>query len=133
MNKNSLKKCFSFSAMAPDALNAHAMNVKSGGQQPLMRAGWYRRGPMKVTQHMVFKEGPNAGVAKGLRVVCEERFGESAVKGKDDEKQSNLFQNAEIGICLKNTLSHAPGYQQKFRPKIQFSKLFENNLKQFKS
>ena len=32
---------------------------------------------------------------------------------------------------VSNDLSHAPGYQQKFRPKIQFSKMFENNLKQF--
>ena len=29
-------------------------------------------------------------------------------------------------------ISNAPGYQQKFRPKIQFSKLFEINLKLYK-
>ena len=32
-----------------------------------------------------------------------------------------------------NDLGHAPGYQQKILPKIQSSKMFENNLKQFKS
>ena len=32
-----------------------------------------------------------------------------------------------------SSLSHTPGYQQKFRPKIQFSKMFEIKLKHFKS
>ena len=31
------------------------------------------------------------------------------------------------------SLGHAPGYQQKFRPKFQFSEMFEIQLKQFKS
>ena len=31
---------------------------------------------------MVFLDGPNMGLAKGLRVVCQERFGENAVNGK---------------------------------------------------
>ena len=30
-------------------------------------------------------------------------------------------------------IGHTPGYQQKFRPKIQFSKMFEIKLKHFKS
>ena len=30
---------------------------------------------------MVFEEGPNEGIAKGLREVCRERFGEDLVKG----------------------------------------------------
>ena len=46
-----------------------------------MRPGWYAMGPMIVKQHMVFPDGPNAGLAKGLRVVCQERFGEEAVQG----------------------------------------------------
>ena len=31
------------------------------------------------------------------------------------------------------SLGHAPGYQQKFWPKFQFSEMFEIQLKQFKS
>ena len=69
------------SAMSPDALNAAAMNVNPGGKQPLMRPGWYRRGPLKIKQNMVFVDGPNIGLAKGLRVVCHERFGESCIQG----------------------------------------------------
>ena len=34
---------------------------------------------------------------------------------------------------LLHRLCHAPGYQQKFRPKIQFWKMFEINLNHFKS
>ena len=48
----------------------------------MMRPGWYRKGCLKIKQHMVFTEGPNAGKAKGLRLVCEERFGEDVVQGK---------------------------------------------------
>ena len=48
-----------------------------------MRAGWYKRGPLKIKQNMVFLDGPNAGLAKGLRAVCLERFGEDAVQGKN--------------------------------------------------
>ena len=36
---------------------------------------------VRFTQHMVFEGGMFAGQAKGLRVVCEERFGADAVKG----------------------------------------------------
>ena len=36
----------------------------------------------KVTQPMVFQEGPDKCKAKGLRQVCTERFGPEAVKGK---------------------------------------------------
>ena len=48
-----------------------------------MRPGWYKRGALKIKQHMVFPDGLFAGQAKGLRVVCQERFGEAAVKGKN--------------------------------------------------
>ena len=46
-----------------------------------MRPGWYRIGGLKMIQHMVFQEGPRAGEAKGLKVVCSERFGPEAVEG----------------------------------------------------
>ena len=71
-----------------------------GGKQNLQRDGFYRLGPMKVTQHMVYQveinfsflgnwnqnpfketDGPMAGVAKGLRTVISERFGTEAVQG----------------------------------------------------
>ena len=67
--------------MPEDGLNAARMNVYPGGKQPLMRPGWYHRGPFKIKHHMVFQDGPNVGLAKGLRVVCQERFGEEKVKG----------------------------------------------------
>ena len=47
-----------------------------------MRAGWYRRGPLKIKQYMVFQTGPLVGKAKGLKAVCIERFGLDAVIGK---------------------------------------------------
>ena len=52
-----------------------------GGKQPLMRPGWYRRGCLKIKQHMVFQDGPHMGKAKGLKFVCMERFGQEAVQG----------------------------------------------------
>ena len=47
-----------------------------------MRPGWFKRGPVKFIQHMVFMDGPNKGLQKGLRAVCQERFGEQAVIGE---------------------------------------------------
>ena len=73
---------FECSAMAEDALDARRMNVHPGGKQAVMRPGWYRRGPLKFKQSMVFEDGPNKGLAKGLRAVCQERFGEGVVLGK---------------------------------------------------
>ena len=70
--------------MPEDALNAKRMNVNPGGKQPLMRSGWIRKGPLKIVQHMVFTAGPNKGIAKGLREVCRERFGDQRVAGNDD-------------------------------------------------
>ena len=62
------------------------INHCAGGKQPKMRPGWHMIGEeeekkMRVKQHMVFTSGPSAGVAKGLRIVCQERFGEEAVEG----------------------------------------------------
>ena len=68
--------------MAKDALHAPSMNVHPGGKQPYMRPGWFKRGPVKFIQHMVFMDGPNKGLQKGLRAVCQERFGEQAVIGE---------------------------------------------------
>ena len=41
---------------------------------------------------MTFKEGPLKGQAKGLRIVCEERFGADVVKG---ERQDALVARLE--------------------------------------
>ena len=38
-----------------------------------------------VTQSMVFLDGPNQGLAKGLKQVCLERFGPEAIKGKKQD------------------------------------------------
>ena len=67
--------------MAEDSLNPRKMNVNPGGKQPLMRPGWFVKHGFRFTQHMVFEGGRFAGQAKGLRAVCEERFGVEAVKG----------------------------------------------------
>ena len=69
------------SAMADDALNARKMNVNPGGRQPLMRPGWYEKDGVRVSQSMVFEDGRYTGLAKGLKAVCEERFGADLVKG----------------------------------------------------
>ena len=69
--------------MADDALNANKMNVNPGGKQPLMRPGWFvNKMGLRIKQHMVFPDGPFEGKPKGLRAVCQERFGEDFVKGK---------------------------------------------------
>ena len=46
-----------------------------------MRPGYYFKEGVKFVQHMVFTGGIHAGKAKGLKAVCEERFGVEAVKG----------------------------------------------------
>ena len=68
--------------MPKDGLHAPSMNVHPRGKQPFMRPGWFKRGPMKIIQHMVFMDGPNKGQQKGLRAVCQERFGEDVVMGE---------------------------------------------------
>ena len=65
--------------MSEDSLNVNRMNVKPGGKQAIMRPGWFIRNGLKFTQHMVFTGGPNKGLAKGLKAVCEERFGADSV------------------------------------------------------
>ena len=86
-------------ARANDSLNPRGMNVSDGGAQPKMRDGWYRQGDNIIVQSMVHqvypftkwheyqilyfkKEGPKSGLAKGLKTVIEERFGEGAAKGE---------------------------------------------------
>ena len=61
------------------------MNLILGGKQPLMRPGWYRKEgiPFRIRQAMVFEGGRFEGLAKGLREVCLERFGEEAIRGKN--------------------------------------------------
>ena len=73
-----------------DALNVNKMNVGIGGKQPLMKDGYYTNPAGEVVaQPMVFRGGPNQGVAKGLKQVCLERFGPEAIKGK---KQDGLVE-----------------------------------------
>ena len=93
------------SAMAEDSLNVAKMNVNPGGKQPLMRPGWYKRGPIRTKQYMVFQGGPNAGLAKGLRAVCSERIGEDKVIGKADMKKS-----AKVKAVLAEIFSNCTNY-----------------------
>ena len=48
---------------------------------------------------MVFTDGPNAGKAKGLKLVCEERFGENAVQGKIMFTYLVLISITRCSIC----------------------------------
>ena len=58
------------------------MNVNPGGKQNIMRPGWYLKDGVKVKQKMVFEDGELTGVAKGLRQVCRERFGDEKIRGR---------------------------------------------------
>jgi len=75
-----------------NALNAKCMNVRPCGHQPLMEDGFFLKDGIKVTQHMVFQDGPNRGMAKGLKKVCSERFGADAISG---ERQDDLVARLE--------------------------------------
>ena len=48
---------------------------------------------LKVTQPMVFTEGPRKGQAKGLKQVCLERFGEAAIQGKKHDDFLNMLRD----------------------------------------
>ena len=62
-----------------------------------MKDGWFENSEgEKVTQLMVFADGPNKGLAKGLRQVCLERFGPDAIKG---QKQDGL---GKLLDCISN-------------------------------
>ena len=89
--------------MADNSLNARKMNMNPGGKQPIMRAGWFVRHGIRFTQHMVFEGGPQAGIAKGLRAECEERFGVEAVIGKS--QLNNLRGWAALRYYRKNSES----------------------------
>ena len=78
------------------------MNVKPGGMQPKMRPGWYMMEGEKVEQSMVFEGGPHEGLAKGLRQVCLERFGEDRIKGQSNISRFRNMCNTNVFIfCQK--------------------------------
>ena len=86
--------------MAEDSLNARRMNVNPGGKQAMMRPGWYVKNGFRFTQHMVFTGGPHKGLQKGLRAVCEERFGLESVKGGISSFKIDL-----TGLCALSLLT----------------------------
>ena len=45
----------------------------------------------KVVQPMVFASGPYKGLAKGLKQVCLERFGQESVQGKKQDALGKHF------------------------------------------
>ncbi|KAJ3984700.1 hypothetical protein F5890DRAFT_1411020 [Lentinula detonsa] len=57
------------SSYAPDALRASGMNLKPGGKQARMHAGWYMRDGQKIIQPMIY--GPDhemySNQAKGMK------------------------------------------------------------------
>ena len=77
-----------------DALNVRKMNVGIGGKQPLMKDGYFMSASGEVVmQSMVFLDGPNQGLAKGLKQVCLERFGPEAIKGKRQDGLVEMLEN----------------------------------------
>ena len=67
-----------------------------------MKDGYYTNSAgVVVAQPMVFPDGPNQGVAKGLKQVCLERFGSEAIKGK---KQDGL--GKDYSFCLYEYTSY---------------------------
>ena len=49
----------------------------------MMKDGYFENSDgVQVSQQMVFQDGPDKGLAKGLKQVCLERFGADAIKGK---------------------------------------------------
>ena len=51
-----------------------------------MKDGYYTNTQGEVViQPMVFTDGPNQGIAKGLKQVCTERFGADLVRGKKQD------------------------------------------------
>ena len=68
--------------------------MNSGGKQPLMKDGYFMSASGElVTQSMVFLDGPNQGLAKGLKQVCLERFGPEAIKGKRQDGLVEMLEN----------------------------------------
>ena len=54
------------------------------GQRALQGAGYYKNAEGEIVkQSMVFEDGDKKGMAKGLRIVAQERFGTEAVKGNN--------------------------------------------------
>ena len=44
---------------------------------------------------MIFEDGPNKGLAKGLKQVCIERFGPESVKGKKKDDLVKLLDDED--------------------------------------
>ena len=53
---------------AEDALIVSKMNMGPGGQQPLMREGWYFQNEEKFIQSMVLQDGKTP---KGIKMISE--------------------------------------------------------------
>ena len=87
-----------------DALNAKAMNKKPGGQQPVMKDGWYLNDQNeKVTQQMFYMEGGQK-VPKGLKMVLEERGHQFLDKVKVDVLRDLLSCYPDFEDDAKNTI-----------------------------
>ena len=101
-------------------------NLCTGGAQKKSRPGYfYTKEGEKIVQDFVYQEGPDIGMAKGLKVIlfpsipclhlpqviCEERFGAAAIQKKKHcdlgEKRSVKF--TQLGVAKqKNCTKHKP-------------------------
>ena len=73
-----------------------------------MKDGFYKgTNGQTIRQRMVFEEGPDQGKAKGLRVVCSERFGREVVEGKKQDELGDQKSHIHcfLWIFLFDTIS----------------------------
>ena len=103
--------------MADDTLNAKRLNLNPGGQQPKMQDTTYNGKP----QSLVFKRGPNKGIAKGAyQILLERGYAPEDLKKlklegciKELEKHDD-FTNAK---CMLENYIVQQGHQCLFIPK----------------
>lgn len=102
-------------AMAEDALDVNAMNVKPGGKQAIMRDTVWAG----IPQRMVL----DSGVAKGMKQVLEERGINTATLVGDQMKiilqNHDDFRNEKPKLIhYLNSMGHVALYLPKFHPEI---------------
>ena len=107
--------------MAPDALVASRMNLKPGGNQPIMHSTVY--GPNNTLQSMIFltheTDNPDlVGKPKGMRRILKERGLwreglKKQCKKKKGEKGSEILDQCETGrdCCALRILENQPDFK----------------------
>lgn len=106
--------------MADDALNVHNMNMKPGGQKPILRDTQYKDASGAVHQqqmHILDQNGKK--IPKGTKRVLEERGISTA--GMDAKRQAEVLAaqpDFQSEISLVEQLLTRRGHRVKFTPKF---------------